>query len=69
MGRLRGSRQGFPSPSGRPVARNLDSIVVVELALRPPRHQAKDAHMKVAHDGGPAHSGTGIDTATACGSE
>jgi hypothetical protein len=47
----------------------VDSVVDVELALVPHGHQAKDAHVQVAHDRAPPGSGTGIDTATASGSE
>jgi hypothetical protein len=46
----------------------VDSVVLVELALGPVRHQAKDAHVQVAHDRAPSGSGTGHETAAAWGS-
>jgi hypothetical protein len=56
-----------PPISRRRIHAVVDSVVVVELALRSVCDQPKNTDMQVAHDRAPPGSGTGIETATASG--
>lgn len=68
-GPRRGSREVIPSGCRCLVSGVVDSVVVVELALGPVRHQANDAEVQVAHDRAPPGSGTGSETTTASDSD
>ena len=48
--------------------RELNSVVVAESALHLVRHRA-NADVRIGHERAPPRSGTGIETATAWGSE
>jgi hypothetical protein len=63
------AHQVFPSACGRDVCGVLGDVVVLELLLGLARHLAEDAHVQVTHGRRRSGSGTGIDTATACGGE
>ena len=63
-----GSRMAAAASSPVREARELDSVAVAEFALHLLRHHAT-SDARVGHDRAPHGSGTGSETATACGTE
>ena len=63
------AREALPPACGCDRPRVLGGVVAAQLSLALARHLAKDAHVQIAHGRARSGSGTGIDAATACGSE